>query len=78
MFNFFNSNVWFEIGEAIGNVRRILLPRRNHADEMDAAFRRHLQTPIRLKLPDRTETFCKPEDIVIEGIFTVVEEEDEE
>jgi hypothetical protein len=78
MFNIFNSNVLIGIGEAIGNVGHRLWRRRSHADEMDASFRRNLQTPIQLKLPDRSETHCKPEDIVIEAIFTVVEEEDEE
>jgi len=76
MFNIFNSNVFIEIGEAIGNLGRKVFKRRTHADELDEAFRRHLQSPISLDMPSRTEAPSKPGDIVIEGVFRVVEEEE--
>ena len=77
MFNIFNSNVFIEIGEAIGNLGRRVFKRRTHADELDEAFRRHLQSPLSLDMPDRTEVLCKPGDIVIEGVFRVIDEEEE-
>ena len=77
MFNIFNSNVFIESGEAVGNVKRRLFPRRTHADQMEESFRRYLQSPIHLNLPDREETTGSAGDIVIEGVFTVVEEEEE-
>ena len=76
MFNIFNSNVFIEIGEAIGNLGRRVFKRRTHADELDEAFRRHLQSPLSLDMPDRTEVLCKPGDIVIEGVFRVIDEEE--
>ena len=78
MFNFFNSNVFIEIGEAIGNLGRKVFRRRTHADELDEAFRRHLQSPLSIEMLDRKEALRKPEDIVIEGVFRVVDEEEEE
>jgi len=77
MFNIFNSNVFIEIGEAIGNLGKKVFRRRTHADELDEAFRRHLQSPISLKMPDRKEALSKPEEIVIEGAFRVIDEEEE-
>ena len=77
MFNIFNSNVFIEIGEAIGNLGRRVLKRRTQADELDEAFRRHLQSPISLEIPDRDEALRTPEDIVIEGVFRVIDEEEE-
>ena len=78
MFNFFNSNVFIEIGEAIGNVGRRLFSRRSHADEMDESFRRHLQSPLHFQLPDRTEAPRKPGGIVIEGVFREITDEEEQ
>lgn len=78
MFNIFNSNVIVEIGEAIGNIKRKLFPRRSHADELDEAFRHHLQDPYPIILSDKNEGVSKPGDIVIEGVFRVIEKEEEE
>ena len=77
MFKIFNSNVFIEIGEAIGNLGRKVFQRRTHADELDEAFRRHLQSPFSLQMPDREEVPCKPGEIVIEGVFRVIDEEEE-
>ena len=76
MVNIFNSNVFVEIGEAIGSLGKKILGRRTHADELDEAFRRHLLSPISLEMPDRAEAPCKPGDIVIEGVFRVINEEE--
>ena len=77
MFNFFNSNVFIEIGEAIGNIGRRLRPRPTHADQLDEAFRRYLQSPIHLNLPDREQESRAPGETVIEGVFRVIEEEEQ-
>ena len=76
MFNIFNSNVLIEIGEAIGNLGSKVFRRRTHADELDEAFRRHLQSPISLEMPEREDALRKPESIVIEGRFRVIDEEE--
>jgi hypothetical protein len=79
MFNIFNSNVFVEIGEAIGNVGKRLLSRGSHAETLDQAFRRALQDPLplHLRLPNQAEKPVKPEEIVIEGSFRVLDEEEE-
>lgn len=78
MVNNFNANVFSELGEAIGNIKRKLFPRRNYSDELDAAFRRHLQDPLPIRLTDITEEICKPGDVVIEGVFRVIEIDEKE
>jgi hypothetical protein len=75
MFDIFNSNVFVEIGEAIGNVGKRLFPRRSQAEALDQAFRRHLQDPLSLHLPDEAGQPTKPSEIVIEGSFRVLDEE---
>ena len=69
MFNIFNSNVFVEVGEAIGNVGRRLLHRHSQAEQMDESFHRHLQDPLHIAFPSSGEAPCKPEGIVIEGVF---------
>lgn len=78
MFNIFNSNVFVEIGEAIGNVSKRLFPHRSQADALDQAFRRHMQDPLSLHLPDEAGQPIKPSEIVIEGSFRVLDEEEEQ
>lgn len=77
MFNIFNSNVFVEIGEAIGNVGKKLSRRRSHADELEASFRRHLAAPLELHLPAPGADPPAPGDIVIEATFRVMDEEEE-
>ncbi len=77
MFNIFNSNVFIEVGEAIGNVGRRLLGRRSHAEQMDAAYRQHLQEPLHITLPDCDHKLRRPEGLVIEGVCRVISEEEE-
>ena len=76
MFNFFNSNVLIEIGEAIGNVGKKIRRRRGHADEMEASFRRYLAAPLELHPPCPGERPRAPEGIVIEASFRVLDEEE--
>ena len=44
MFNIFNSNVFIEIGEAIGNVKSKIFRRRRDTDAVEQAFRKWLAT----------------------------------
>ena len=76
MFNIFNSNVFVEIGEAIGNVGKKFLRRRSHADEMEESFRRHLAAPLEVHLPAPGETPPGPRGIVIDATFRVIDEEE--
>ena len=76
MFNIFNSNVFIEIGEAIGNVGKRLFPRRSHAEALDEAFRRNLRDPLPLHLTDQAGDSAKPSEIVIEGNYRVIDEEE--
>jgi hypothetical protein len=76
MFNIFNSDVFVEIGEAIGNIRKRIFPRRSQADALDEAFRRHLQDPIPLHLPDKTEKPARPDEGVIEGTYRILDKEE--
>jgi len=78
VFNIFNSNVLIELGEAIGNVRKKLFQCRSHAEELDKSFRRHLLDPLPINLPDINEQISKPDDDVIEGVYRVIEEEEDE
>ena len=77
MFNIFNSNVFVEIGEAIGNIRKRLFARRSHAEVLDETFRRYLQDPIPLHLPKEAGKSTKAdESIVIEGTYRVLDKEE--
>jgi hypothetical protein len=76
MFNIFNSNVFVEIGEAIGNVGQRLFPRPYRARAMDEAFRRYLLDPLPLSVSNQPQRPVKPEEIVIEGSFRCLDEED--
>jgi hypothetical protein len=76
MFNIFNSNVFAEIGEAIGDVGKRLFRRRSQAEALDEAFRRHLQDPLPLHLPDKAERPAKPDESVIEGTYRIIEKEE--
>jgi len=76
MFNIFNSNVFVEIGEAIGNIGKRLIPRRSHAQALDEAFHRHLQDPIPLSLPSKATRSAQCDETVIEGSYRVLDEEE--
>ena len=51
MFNIFNSNVFIEIGEAIGNVGDRVFSRRRIPELVDSLFHKRLEAAQRIKLP---------------------------
>jgi hypothetical protein len=76
MFHISNSNVFVEIGEAIGNVARRLVRHHSQAEILDETYHRLLQDPPRLRLPERTGETEAHTGTVIEGTFHVIEKED--
>ena len=77
MFNIWNSNVFVEIGEAVGNVASRALGRRGgHPDLVEKLFRRHLQESQVLDLPLLAQSREKPSEEVIEGSFRALAEEE--
>ena len=79
MFNIFNSRVFVEIGEAIGNVGRRLFAGGSNAESLDEAFKRALQDPLPMHLqpPDKTASPERPNEFVIESNFRVLDPEEE-
>ena len=65
MFNIFNSQVFFEIGEVIGNVDEVVRPRRSYADDIDQAFRRRLSEAEPLIIPILAAEPREPAEVVI-------------
>ena len=78
MFNFFNSNVFMEIGEAIGNVKDKVLGRRSPTAAVEQAFQKWLLESGRLKLRTADDAVGYPDDTTIEGSFRVLVDEEEE
>jgi hypothetical protein len=73
MFHIFNSNVFVEIGEAIGNVSEKVFQRRSAADSVDKAFHKRLNAAGRIDIPALDEPCQYPD---VEGIdvpFVVLE-----
>ena len=60
MFNIFNSNVFVEIGEAIGNIRNKALRHRSAAELVDQAFRRRLKERESLEIPILEQPLAYP------------------
>ena len=81
VFNIFNSNVFIEIGEAIGNVGRTArkkLKRRSNPELVDRAFRRQLKA-CKFELPDEPGMYVEPdEEDVIDVEFRVLNDEEVE
>ena len=79
MFNIFNSRVFVEIGEAIGNVGRRLFAGGSHAETLDEAFKRALRNPLPMHLqpPDKSVGPARPDEFVIESSFRVLDQEEE-
>ena len=76
MFKIFNSNVFIEIGQAIGNVRR-KLKKRSDPELVDRLFRKKLKE-YSLELPDAPGRFMEPEDEVIDVEYRVLQDTQEE
>lgn len=80
MLEIFNSNVFIEIGEAIGNVgRRLLRKRRDRAELVDTAYRNLLteRTPA-LNLALSADRDSEPRGEIIEATYRVLTENGEE
>ena len=78
MFNIFNSNVFVEIGEAIGNVSEKVFQRRSAADSVDKAFHKRLNEAGRMDIPILDESCQYPDEEVIDVPFVVLETYEEE
>ena len=75
MFNIRDSNVFIEIGDAIGNVGKKMARRMKSNGEMvDQAFRRLLRQQSPLQIPLERPGQAKPSDDVIEAVFKVLED----
>ena len=72
MFNVFNSNVFVEMSEAIGSVKRKAFGKRAHPDIVDRAFRKWLTQSPCLKLPPRDEGLHYPDGMTIDASFRVL------
>ena len=79
MFNFFNSNVWIEIGEAIGNVGSKALSavrRHDNATLVETALRRRRKA-CRFEVPGGPGPFGAPDEgDVIDVEFRVLDPEE--
>jgi len=77
MFNIFNSNVFVEIGEAIGNVGRKAFRRRTSNPELvDEAFRRRLRRATPVEVPLAPDPMAEPDDEVIDVEYRVLDDEE--
>ncbi len=78
MVNISKSNVFIEIGEAIGNVKSKIFGRRRDTGAVEQAFRKWLAGSPQLKLPRVDSALDYPDDMTIEGTFRVLADEEEE
>lgn len=78
MFNIFNSNVFIEIGEAIGNVKDRVLGKRGSTDAVEQAFRKWLTDSPRPRLPFVEGGLAYPDDTTVEGSFHILVDGKEE
>jgi hypothetical protein len=75
VFNFFNSNVFMEIGAAIGNVGHALFDRRQRSAELvGEAFQRRLEQLPQVALPLLEGEARFPDDEVIDAHFIVLDD----
>jgi len=78
MFNIFNSNVFIEIGQAIGNVGGKLLGRgKTKAELVGCILERRLREASALSLPDMDEPMSRPQEEMIEADYRVLSEKEE-
>ena len=77
MFNGFNSDVFVEIGEAIGDIGRSLWPRASRGQRMRETFHRLRDTSPTLNLDAASQREGRPDKDVIEGSFRIVGDEEE-
>jgi hypothetical protein len=78
MFHIFNSNVFIEIGQAIGNVGGKLLGRdRGKAELVESILQRRLAEASVLAPPRVDEPLVRPTEEVIEASYRVLSEKEE-
>jgi hypothetical protein len=73
----FNSNVFVEIGEAIGNVANRHWPRSSRAERLSESFQRLRETGPTLKLGEAGQEEVQVDNGVIEGTYRIVSHEEE-
>ena len=73
MFNIFNSNVFIEIGEAIGTAGKVILRKNKNPGIVDEMFRKRLQE-LTLKLPLQGGRFGRPD--TIDAEFRILSDEE--
>ena len=76
MFNIFDSNVFIEIGEAIGNVRK-KIKRRSNPELVDRIFRKRL-AQISVELPLEPGRVCEPVGDTIDVEYRLLDEGEEQ
>ena len=75
MFNISRSNVFIEIGQAIGNVGGELLRRgKSQADLVDGILKRRLSEASLLVPPSADEVLVDAEEEVIDAVYRVLTE----
>ncbi len=77
MFEIFGSNVFVEIGEAIGNVKRKVFRKRADPRAIEQAFQRWLAESDLPSLRSRDSAVAYPDVDVIDGTFRTVTDEEE-
>jgi hypothetical protein len=70
------TNVFSEIGEAIGNIGK-RVDRRSHSEFVDELFRKRLARAT-VQLPEEPGRFSEPEGEVIDVEYRVLDDSDEE
>jgi len=78
MFKFFNSDVFVEIGEAIGNVSERVFPHRSAVDSVERAFRRRLNEADPMDIPVLDEPRQYPRAEILDIPFVVLESDEKE
>ena len=79
MFNFFNSNVFIEIGEAIGNVgSKVFKRKRGDAELVDSIFQRRLSEGRGMALPLGEMHWGRCDEEAIEAEFRILSEKEDQ
>ena len=78
MFNFFNSQVFIEIGEAIGNVAGSLVRRRRSSDAVEQSLHKWLAEVSCPSLSTIDSTLTRPDDDAIDATYRVLSSTEDE
>ncbi|MBC7238494.1 MAG: hypothetical protein H5T71_00120 [Chloroflexi bacterium] len=77
MFNIFNSHVFIEIGQAIGNVGGKLFGH-GRAEMVESILKRRLREASALSLPELSEPVSRPQEEAIEASYRILAEKEEQ